>query len=72
MLEKAMELLGEHRKEYVFYNHNQKAAFVQRLRRLAAKVECKAESNYQTVLTLDVIATRCNVYLRYKDEADRR
>lgn len=68
MLDKAKTLFAEHRSEYSFYNQTQRSNFVRRLRHLAAQVECKNMDNAQVVLTLDVIATRCNVYLRYKDE----
>lgn len=68
MLDQAKSLYQEHTKEYVFYNPMQRSGFIRRLRNLAKRIACNEEANYQTVICLDVIATRLNIHLRYADE----
>ncbi len=68
MLEQAMLLLNEHRKEYMFYQPQERYKFHQRLRRLASKIDCNDVANAQAVLVLDVIATRCNIKLLFSNE----
>ena len=68
MLEQAMSLLNEHRREYVFYTPEQKYAFHRRLRRLAIKIDCNEPANVQAVLTIDVIATRCDIQVKFSNE----
>lgn len=68
MLEKAMALLNEHRKEYMFYQPQERYKFHRRLRRLASKIDCNDVANAQARLVLDVVATRCNVQLLFSNE----
>ena len=68
MLEQAMSILNEHRKEYMFYSDTERYKFHRRLRRLALKIDCNESANVQAVLVLDVIETRCNIQLRFSNE----
>ena len=68
MLEQAMALLNEHRKEYIFYTTQEKYTFHRRLRRQPLKIDCNDVAHAQAVLVLDVIATRCNIQLQFSNE----
>ncbi len=68
MLEQAMLLLNEHRKEYMFYSNTERYKFHRRLRRLASKIDCNDVANAQARLVLDVVATRCNVQILFSNE----
>ena len=68
MLQQAKQLFTEHQAKYKFYSRQKRTGFHRRLRNLAKQIDCSLPENYQATLTLDVIATRCDIHLVYKNE----
>lgn len=63
----ALALKNEHEKEYMFYSTQLRAGFLRRLRNLAQILSIVDECDHFATLCLDIVATRLNVNLTFKD-----